>query len=108
MSPISSKPPVSPIKRWVGVATAIISSLGLPFLLVITLGLIFEDARGNPFSSILVFLVVFSPSLLLIGASLAFATVLNRRARSVVVITDGILLVFIILGVAVIRSLNAR
>ena len=90
-------------------ALGIVAALALPFFAVLAVGLIFDKKTGgDPFYATSFYLFFLSPLWLLLGIVVAVLGFRRERVRRGVFIAHGVLLLFIIASVAVIRAINAR
>jgi hypothetical protein len=81
----------------------------LPFFLVLAIGLIFDTKTGgDPFYATSFWLFFLSPLWLLLGIIWAVIGFRKEKVRRGLFIADGILLLFIVAAVAVVRSINAH
>ena len=90
-------------------ALGIVAALILPFFVVLAVGLTFDKKTGgDPFYATSFYLFFFSPLWLLLGIVWAVIGFKRERVRRGLFIADGILLLFILVGVVVVRSINAH
>jgi hypothetical protein len=84
----------------------IVAALVLPFLLVLAVGVAFDKKTGDdPFYATSFYLFFLSPLWLLIGIVWAVIGFKRERFRRGLFIADGILSLFIIVGVAAVRAI---
>ena len=90
-------------------ALGIAAALVLPFFVVLAVGLAFDKKTGgDPFYATSFYPFFLSPLWLLLGIIWAVIGFKRERIRRVLFIADGIFLLFIIVGVAVVRSINGH
>jgi len=90
-------------------ALGIVAALVLPFFVVLAVGLSFDrKTGGDPFYATSFYLFFLSPLWLLLGILWAVIGFKRERVRRGLFIADGILLLFIVAVVAVVRSNNAH